>query len=285
MDCGAPVIMAAMRPYIADELDALTTEFEKIGSGFRILPKDLQEDLADQCSIAAWNFGESPKFEKSQLPDIRTMRKIYNLASRYFKNNHPESSWNNDVHSPILDWVLRDSPRADDISNQGRWKEAEELGLPVTTVLGSVLGREHPDRLASMAGLASIYKGQGRIEKAEELETHVLVMRKKVLGSSHPDVLSSMANLASTLWTQGRLGETEELDVQVIEARKIVLGPGHPGTLISMWNLAHTSEVQNRNAEAIGLLQHCVELLKEYLGPAHPNTIDATRDLKTWRQN
>ncbi|KAL4733833.1 hypothetical protein BDV11DRAFT_73561 [Aspergillus similis] len=96
-------------------LGALTTELEKIGGGFGILPKNLQEDLADQRSIAAWNFGESPEFEKSQLPDIRTVRKIYNLASRCFKNNHLESSWNNDVHSPILNSVLRDSPRADDI--------------------------------------------------------------------------------------------------------------------------------------------------------------------------
>jgi hypothetical protein len=77
--------------------------------------------LADQRSIAAWNFGESPQFEKSQLPDIRTVRKIYNLASRCFKNNHPESSWNNDVHSRILDWVLRDGPRADDIVDYRCW--------------------------------------------------------------------------------------------------------------------------------------------------------------------
>lgn len=81
----------------------------------------LHSQLADQRSITAWNFGESHEFEKSQLPDIRTMRKIYNLASRGLKNNHPESSWNNYVHSPILDWVLRDSPRADDIVDYRCW--------------------------------------------------------------------------------------------------------------------------------------------------------------------
>ncbi|PWY91465.1 hypothetical protein BO94DRAFT_533612 [Aspergillus sclerotioniger CBS 115572] len=96
-------------------LDALTTGLERIVSGFGILPRDLQDDLADQPSIAAWNFGDSVDFKKSQLPDIRTVRKIYNLASRCFKNNHPESSWNNDVHSRILDWLLRDSPGGDDL--------------------------------------------------------------------------------------------------------------------------------------------------------------------------
>ncbi|KAL4976087.1 hypothetical protein BDW66DRAFT_60623 [Aspergillus desertorum] len=44
-------------------LDALTTELEKIGGGSGILPKNLQEDLADQRSIAAWNFGESPELK------------------------------------------------------------------------------------------------------------------------------------------------------------------------------------------------------------------------------
>ncbi|KAL4965549.1 uncharacterized protein BDV14DRAFT_208747 [Aspergillus stella-maris] len=96
-------------------LDALTTGLERIVGGFEIFPGDLQDDLADEPSVVAWNFGDSVDFEKSQLPDIRTVQKVYNLESRCFQNNHPKSFWNNDVHSRILNWILRDSPAEDDL--------------------------------------------------------------------------------------------------------------------------------------------------------------------------
>jgi len=38
--------------------------------------------------------------------------------------------------------------------NQGRWKEAEELGVLVMETTKRVLGEEHPDSLTSMANLA-----------------------------------------------------------------------------------------------------------------------------------
>ncbi|KAL2819475.1 hypothetical protein BJX63DRAFT_439009 [Aspergillus granulosus] len=96
-------------------LDELTMKLEKTDRGFGILPNSLRDNLADERSIAACNFGDRPESQEAQLPDIHTVQKIYNLARRCFKNNHLESSWNNDVHSRILDWVLRDSPRGDDL--------------------------------------------------------------------------------------------------------------------------------------------------------------------------
>ncbi|RAH48796.1 uncharacterized protein BO95DRAFT_479813 [Aspergillus brunneoviolaceus CBS 621.78] len=130
-------------------------------------------------------------------------------------------------------------------------KEAEELELLVTTVMGTILGPEHPDRLANVAALASIYNGQGRKNKAEELEAHVMVMRRKTLGPNHPDVLTSMANLESALWAQGRWKEGEKLDVQVIRWKqgRLFWDRSILTTLISMWNLAHTWEAQDRKVD------------------------------------
>ncbi|KAH7267902.1 hypothetical protein B0J15DRAFT_544796 [Fusarium solani] len=59
-------------------------------------------------------FGDNPQFEASDLPSVRTVRKIHRLARRFFKENLAESSWNNDVHSKRLEWVMRDSPSSDD---------------------------------------------------------------------------------------------------------------------------------------------------------------------------
>jgi len=43
-------------------------------------------------------------------------------------------------------------------SNQGRWKEAEELEVQVIETRKRVLGEEHPDTLTSMANLAFTFK-------------------------------------------------------------------------------------------------------------------------------
>ena len=53
--------------------------------------------------------------------------------------------------------------------NQGRWKEAEELGVQVMETRKRVLGQEHPDTLASMANLASTNRNPGQWKEAEEL--------------------------------------------------------------------------------------------------------------------
>lgn len=45
-----------------------------------------------------------------------------------------------------------------------------------------VLGREHPDTLASMSKLASTYQNRGRWSDAEELEAQVIETSSNVLG-------------------------------------------------------------------------------------------------------
>ena len=84
-------------------------------------------------------------------------------------------------------------------SYQGRWKEAEQLGIQVSETRKRVLGDEHPSTLTSMANLASTYRNQRRWKEAKQLEAQVLETRKRVLGEEHPDTLTSMSNLAHTL--------------------------------------------------------------------------------------
>jgi len=112
---------------------------------------------------------------------------------------------------------------ADTYWNQGRRKEAEELGVQVMKTCLKVLGQEHSNTLTSMANLASIYRIQGRWKEAEELGLQVMETRTRVLGQEHLDTLTSMVNLAWIYRDQGRRKEAEGLDVQVMETRKRVL--------------------------------------------------------------
>ncbi|KAJ6050559.1 uncharacterized protein N7446_010668 [Penicillium canescens] len=98
------------------ELEETAEELKMINGGFGILPKELQDELMkDDDSFEFWNFGDRLGLGTTCFPDLSTVRQIYDLARRCFKNNHPESSWNNDVHSRVLNWVLRDGPCKDDI--------------------------------------------------------------------------------------------------------------------------------------------------------------------------
>jgi len=97
-------------------------------------------------------------------------------------------------------------------SNQGRWKEAEELDVQVMEMRKMIMGPEHPDTLTSMHSLASTYRNQGRWKEAEELDVQVMEASLRVLGPEHPDTLTSMANLAYIYRAQGRQKEAEMLE-------------------------------------------------------------------------
>ncbi|KAL7933159.1 hypothetical protein V8C35DRAFT_305086 [Trichoderma chlorosporum] len=118
--------------------------------------------------------------------------------------------------------------------DQGRWKEAEDLGVQVMEMGKSVLGAEHPDTLTSMADLASIYRLQGRWKEAEDLEVQLLTTRKSVLGAEHPHTLTSMRRLAVTWKGQGRHEDALDLMEACARTCQRVLGPKHPDTITSL---------------------------------------------------
>jgi hypothetical protein len=83
-------------------------------------------------------------------------------------------------------------------SNQGRWKDAEELFVQVMETFKRVLRHEHPDTLTRMASLAFTFKGQGFVSKAMALIEQCSELYAVVLGPQHPDTISSCEVL--TAW-------------------------------------------------------------------------------------
>jgi hypothetical protein len=75
--------------------------------------------------------------------------------------------------------------------NQGRWNEAEKLGVQVLKTRKTVLGSEHPETLTSMANLAYTWKYQRRLPDALALIEACCRLRYKVLGPDHPDTRES----------------------------------------------------------------------------------------------
>ncbi|EDU51259.1 kinesin light chain [Pyrenophora tritici-repentis Pt-1C-BFP] len=228
----------------------------------------------------------------------RTKRTITQLLRVFPDDDHSNrSKWRRLL--PHAQYALSNSPADDNdeerlrlaancaisLSSDGRYEEAEELGVQVMQSRKRVLGHEHPDTLSSMTNLASTYWNQGRWKEAEELGVQVMQSRKKVLGGEHPDMLISMGNLASTYRNQGRWKEAEELEVQVIQSSKRVLGHEHPDTLRSTANLASTYWNQGRWKEAEELGEQVMQARKRVLGDEHPDTLISMGNLASTYRN
>ncbi|KAJ9132607.1 Kinesin light chain 1 [Pleurostoma richardsiae] len=187
----------------------------------------------------------------------------------------------------LHDWTYRAIARLAELMHnlartfgeQGRWKEAEELGIQVLKARKTKFGADHPDTLSSMNNLATTFGEQGRWKEAEELGIQVLKARKTKFGADHPDTLTSIHNLATTFGEQGRWKEAEELDIQVLKALKTKLGADHPDTLSSMNNLAITFGEQGRWKEAEELNIQVLKARKTRLGADHPNTLKNMNNL------
>jgi tetratricopeptide (TPR) repeat protein len=116
----------------------------------------------------------------------------------------------------------------------GRYKEAEKPFEQLFEMRKRVLGEEHPDTLASMAWLASLYRDQGRRKEAEELFVRVIETSNRVLGEEHPETLTSMSYLA---FTRKGLGRNEEAIELMDKCVQLMLGSSHPHTLSSLETL------------------------------------------------
>ena len=94
---------------------------------------------------------------------------------------------------------------------QGKYSEAEAIYRQTLQLRETVLGKDHPDTLASMNNLAISLRNQGKYAEAEAIYRQTLQLRETVLGKDHPSTLASINNLAISLDNQGRYTEAEAI--------------------------------------------------------------------------
>ncbi|KAK7002470.1 hypothetical protein R3P38DRAFT_1734320 [Favolaschia claudopus] len=162
---------------------------------------------------------------------------------------------------------------------QGRWNDSELLHSIVFEKRKSLLGKEHPHTLTSIANLARTFSEQGQWSNAEALQVTVLDSQKRLLGEEHPDSLNSMDSLAWTYSKQGRWSNAEALQVAVLDSHKRRLGEEHPYTLTSIANLALTYSKQGRWSNAEALQVAVLDSQKRLLGEEHPCTLTSMNNL------
>ena len=100
------------------------------------------------------------------------------------------------------------------------------------------LGEDHPDTLAAMHNLASVFDDTEEYKKAQSLYESCLEKKRDALGNNHPSTLQSMNNLAVLYDKTGQDDRAQSLYDECLERQKTVLGDRNPVTLRTMHNLA-----------------------------------------------
>jgi tetratricopeptide (TPR) repeat protein len=130
-----------------------------------------------------------------------------------------------------------------------------------------LLGTEHHDVTAAIAGLAGIYTDKGEYVKAEPLYRRALDIREKALGKDHPDTAESLYELARLYYRQGKkYVEAESLLKRALDIREKALGTYHPSTAASLTHLAELYREQEKYVEAESLLKRALNINEKAWG-------------------
>ncbi len=162
---------------------------------------------------------------------------------------------------------------------QGRYDEAEQLGIKMLEVGRSVLGEESPWFLIYSSDLAMLYTLHGQHEKAESLYLKTIEMQRRVMGEGHRDTLVSMNGLAVLRTKQKHYNEAESLFSEVLKTRERELGEDHPDTLETKHDLATLYKEQGDYDKAELLLLKALEGRRLKLGDGHPFTLESWNHL------
>ncbi|WP_027269049.1 CHAT domain-containing tetratricopeptide repeat protein [Leptolyngbya sp. PCC 6406] len=192
----------------------------------------------------------------------------------------PPTTLSQSPNTTALNRAATLNQQAFELSQAGRYREAETLYRESLAILREQLGNHHPDVATSLGNLAGLYHFEmRRYGEAEPLYQESLAIRREQLGNRHPDVATSLYNLALLYANQGRHGEAEPLAQESLAIRREQLGNRHPDVATNLGTLASLYKAQGRYGEAESLYQESLAILREQLGNRHPNVAFSLNNL------
>jgi hypothetical protein len=105
-----------------------------------------------------------------------------------------------------------------------------------------VLGRGHPDTIATTANLSAASQAAGRMPSAMQLSEQCCADSERVLGPDHADTLARLASLAHLYYAVGRVGDAVTLLRDTATRCERVLPYGDPLIQAIQQSLANIAE-------------------------------------------
>ncbi|MCX5969086.1 MAG: tetratricopeptide repeat protein [Cyanobacteria bacterium] len=255
-DVGSREVLSywqAVRPVANGELDELIEE---------AIENEIDKRREDPKKLIWFVDSLAELFDKAGL--YREL--LLGLRSLSLKLEEASEDRSEEAILNSLDWL------AGTQQNHGNAEHAEVLYLRCLEAREKLLGREHPDTLATVGDLARLFQEKGDYEQAEELYQRCLEAQERLLVSEHPNTLRTVGNLASLYQDKGDFDRAESLYQRCLEARERLLGREHTSSLVTVGNLALLYQAKGNYELALSLYQRCIEARERLLGPEHPIT-------------
>ena len=184
-----------------------------------------------------------------------------------------EFGWRSTDEEPDESALVAMGAKAESLSSQQKWAEAERIQWKVLAARRRVLGAEHPTTLNALGAMAAYVSYQRKDVESERLHRLLLAVERRVRGEEHPETLATMHNLAFCLSNLGKHVEAEQIYRQLIPVKVRLFGPETPETLDTVRNLAQLLRDQWKTAEAEVLFLQMLEVERRIFGLEHAQTL------------
>lgn len=144
------------------------------------------------------------------------------------------------------------------------------------------LGRDHPETILSVNGVALLLRLKGDHAGADLLFRRLLEANERMVGRAHTNLYSDIQELSGLLDGVGGVGDLtaeEEKARRELHMRGTALGPQHPLTLTSLNHLGACLRVKGDLAAAEPFTRKALELRERTLGSKHPDTLVSVANL------
>ena len=163
--------------------------------------------------------------------------------------------------------------QAVDLYRRGARKQPLTIAQRAIAIRERILGGKHPDTVAAMSNLATMYLSAGEYTKALKLNEKTIQIRKETIGTHHPEYATSLNNLAGVYHAQGQYHKSLHLVEQALILTKKSQGEKHLDYANSLNNLAGMYSAVGRYQEGFSLIKQSLSLYEELVGKKDPRYV------------
>ncbi len=172
-----------------------------------------------------------------------------------------------------------------ELHNDGKTREAIEVGTEALNLKGQVLGKENADYAKMLHDLAVYNYLLGNHSEAIRLGTEALNIRKRVLGKENIDYMASLHNLALCYSALENYTEAITLETEVLSIIKPTLGKEHPDYVAVLAFLAFYHSRLGNYTEAIHFETEALNIKEQTLGKEHPDYAQSLGNLANYYES
>jgi tetratricopeptide (TPR) repeat protein len=204
------------------------------------------------------------RLPEKRLETLELARATFDLASRRFGENHPETL----AIAVSMSNLLR-------VISDEFHSEALDVAKRTVARYPRVYGETHPYNYGCLSNLALLQRVTGTPDSARALDEQAFAGLKARLGANHHFTLSVAMNLASDLAVLGLPQEAQRLGEETLPRLSALLGPDHPQTLGCAANLALDLVAAGDVDAGKALQDKTLKRYEETQGPDFPDIIVA----------